>query len=85
VVGGIETTTEGEAETKVPILGDIPLLGLLFKSTSKSYSRSRFFVFIRADVMRGTSFEALKYASDLAVEETDIDGGWPKVEPRVIR
>jgi general secretion pathway protein D len=85
VVGGIESITEGEAVSKVPLLGDIPLLGELFKSRGKSRSRSRFFVFIRADVMRGNSFEAIKYASDLATSEAAIDDGWPEVQPRVIR
>lgn len=85
VVGGIETITEGEAVSKVPLLGDIPLLGELFKSRSKSRSRSRFFVFIRADVMRGDGFESLKYISDLAMDEAGVDDGWPEVQPRVIR
>ncbi len=33
VIGGLKSKTLFESETKVPILGDIPLLGFLFRST----------------------------------------------------
>ncbi len=85
VVGGIELQTEGYGEDRLPVLGRIPLVGNLFKSTSKSSSRQRFFAFIRATTLRDSGFEELKYLSEAAVEETGIDDGWPKVQPRVIR
>jgi len=84
-LGGIEITTEGNSDTKTPGLSSIPILGELFKSQSDSASRSRFYVFIRATVMRSSSFEHLKYMSDELTSELDIDDGWPTVEPRIIR
>ena len=36
--GGLTSQTKFEAETKVPILGDIPLLGFLFRSTSTTHN-----------------------------------------------
>ncbi|PCI11335.1 hypothetical protein COB72_01105 [bacterium] len=84
-LGGIEITTEGDSDTKTPWLADIPILGELFKSQSNSASRSRFYVFIRATVMRSTSFEHLKYISEELAGELDVDDGWPVVEPRIIR
>ena len=83
-VGGIELTTEGYAETGIPLLSDIPLLGEAFKNRSKSGSRSRFYVFIRSTILRDRNFEDLKYLSDLRSTEMDIDDGWPEPEPRVI-
>lgn len=85
VVGGIEALTEGESISRVPFLGSLPIVGELFTSRSTSHSRSRFYVFIRADIMRGDGFEFLKYASDLASREVGLDDGWPTVEPRIIR
>jgi type II secretory pathway component GspD/PulD (secretin) len=90
VVGGLDVTTETDDESRVPILGGIPLLGNLFKSRSTTSDRTRFFVLIRANVMRDTGFEDLKYVSGRTVERQGLDGvgvedGWPKVEPRVIR
>lgn len=85
VLGGIESTSEGDSDTKTPLLADIPLLGELFKSQSDSTSRSRFYVFIRATVMRSPSFEYLKYISEDLASEVGVDDGWPEVEPRIIR
>lgn len=34
VIGGLESKNKLERESKIPILGDIPILGLLFRSTS---------------------------------------------------
>ena len=84
-LGGIEITTEGNSDTKTPGLSSIPILGELFKSQSDSASRSRFYVFIRATVMRSSSFEHLKYLSNELTSELNIDDGWPTVEPRIIR
>lgn len=85
VVGGIEIQSEAEAETRVPLLGEIPGIGELFKSRSRSNSRSRFFAFIRPSVMRHESFEDLKYFSGAAREAATIDGSFPTLSPRIIR
>lgn len=84
-VGGIELTTEAEAISKTPLLADIPLVGELFKNRSDSSSWSRFYVFIRASVLRHETFEDLKYLSAADVAGAGVDDGWPEVEPRVIR
>ncbi len=85
VVGGIELNAEGKAVNQVPGLGQIPLLGELFKNRANTNSRSRFYVFIRANILRHGSFEDLKYLSEIATTQTGVDDGWPVVEPRVIR
>ncbi len=69
----------------MPGLARIPLLGEAFKSRSKSTSKTRFYVFIRASIMRSTTFEDLKYLSDQSVAAAEVDDGFPEVEPRVIR
>ncbi|MBX3408186.1 MAG: type II secretion system protein GspD [Phycisphaeraceae bacterium] len=93
VVGGLEAITDGEGESRVPGIGAIPIIGELFKNRTSQRSRARFFVFLRANVMRGTTgsgtgFEELKYLSDRAAEDSGIAGefdGWPVMRPRVIR
>ncbi|MFN0012199.1 MAG: secretin N-terminal domain-containing protein [Phycisphaerales bacterium] len=87
VVGGIEVENEGKATSQVPFLGDIPIIGEAFKSRSNTASKSKFFVFIRANVLRGAGrgFEDLKYLSDRDVARAGIDDGWPEMKPRVIR
>lgn len=46
VIGGIFELTETDSETKVPVLGDIPAVGNLFKSKSRLYNKQEILVFI---------------------------------------
>jgi type IV pilus assembly protein PilQ len=46
VIGGIFTLDETDTETKVPFLGDIPAVGVLFKSRSRNSSKQEMLVFI---------------------------------------
>jgi type II secretory pathway component GspD/PulD (secretin) len=84
-VGGLEVEQEADATSQVPLLGSIPLLGEAFKSRSRSGSKTRFYVFIRANVMRHGGFEDLEYLSEHLTRELGVDDGWPQVKPRVIR
>ncbi|OGR69261.1 MAG: hypothetical protein A2081_05435 [Elusimicrobia bacterium GWC2_61_19] len=46
VIGGLIHDTQSEAVFKVPILGDIPLLGYLFKKKSMSRTRMELLIFV---------------------------------------
>ena len=46
VIGGIFTLDETSNETKVPLLGDVPYLGNLFKSRTRSSRKQEMLVFI---------------------------------------
>ena len=46
VIGGIFELNEADSVTKVPLLGDIPGLGNLFKSTSRTTNKQEMLVFI---------------------------------------
>ena len=37
---------------KVPLLGDIPLVGGLFRSTSNSADDSKLYIFVKANILR---------------------------------
>lgn len=84
VVGGLELESESTSTSQIPLLGDIPGLGELFKSRSIGRTRNRFFVFIRASVLRSGSFEDLKYISAKDALESGTPEDWPRLEPRVI-
>lgn len=51
VIGGIYTQNERTDINKVPLLGDIPVLGNLFKSTSKINNRTELLVFLTPRVL----------------------------------
>lgn len=46
VIGGIYAETTKEDETRVPVLGDLPVLGNLFKTKARSTSKTELLVFI---------------------------------------
>ncbi|HTP39823.1 MAG TPA: type IV pilus secretin PilQ [Steroidobacteraceae bacterium] len=52
VLGGILETTERNSETKVPLLGDIPVLGNLFKTTTKVNNKSELLIFVTPKILR---------------------------------
>ncbi|OWQ45105.1 secretin [Roseateles noduli] len=51
VIGGIYTQEDLESENKVPYLGDIPLLGNLFKNRSRSTAKTELLIFITPKVV----------------------------------
>jgi type IV pilus assembly protein PilQ len=52
VLGGILQTTQREDDTKVPFLGDIPILGHLFKSTDHTDDKDELMIFITPKIVR---------------------------------
>jgi general secretion pathway protein D len=53
-LGGVIDESQSSTESKVPILGDIPYLGVLFRSTSKSSENKVLMVFIRPTILRNS-------------------------------
>jgi general secretion pathway protein D len=51
VLGGLIKDDVRESVSKVPLLGDIPLLGKLFSSTSKQREKSNLMVFLRPTIL----------------------------------
>ncbi|HAS63308.1 MAG TPA: type II secretion system protein GspD [Vibrio sp.] len=52
VLGGLIDERAMESESKVPLLGDIPVLGHLFKSTSTQVEKKNLMVFIKPTIIR---------------------------------
>ncbi len=51
VIGGIFVQTERNDEQKVPLLGDIPIMGHLFKNTAKTLNKSELLIFLTPRVV----------------------------------
>jgi type IV pilus assembly protein PilQ len=51
VIGGIYEQQENSSTTKVPLLGDLPVLGHLFKTTSKDSQRTELLIFLTPRVV----------------------------------
>lgn len=70
VIGGLLQTSEEERTSKIPLLGDIPLAGNLFRSTTYTNSKTELLVLLTPRVIRsdGQSSAALTDLSDKELE-----------------
>lgn len=51
VLGGLVGSTNSESESKIPILGDLPLIGALFRNSSKTIRRTNLMVFLTPHII----------------------------------
>ncbi len=73
VISGLIKNDESITEKKIPILGDIPLIGALFRSTEKSSEKTNMMVFINTRIIR-----TRKNMQDLTNEKREIVGSAEK-------
>jgi type IV pilus assembly protein PilQ len=52
VLGGILETERRDAENKVPYLGDIPVVGRLFKRTTTTDNKDELLIFVTPRILR---------------------------------
>jgi len=76
-LGGLIETTATNGGTKVPLLGDIPVIGGMFKSKSKELSKRNLIVFITARILvpEGASYEHVfdaKKMEEMGVTDDDV-------------
>jgi len=76
VIGGLMAERQEENITKVPVLGDIPILGWLFKTTSVKKQKTNLLVFLTPHVV--------KEADSLAQITKDKEKEFAKVEKQYV-
>ena len=92
ILGGLETMKQSKGGTKVPLLGDIPFIGGLFRTTSNQDDQSRLYVFVKAHILRpgeeleGKSDIELVSAKNRATferyeREMQEYENWPAIKP----
>lgn len=54
-LGGLLDDNERRTLEKVPVLGDIPVLGVLFRSKARSHAKTNLMVFIRPTILRSAA------------------------------
>lgn len=59
ILGGFSVGREIETVESVPLLGDIPLLGFLFRNTVRSVSRSYLYIFVQPRIIAAGDVEQL--------------------------
>jgi general secretion pathway protein D len=84
VLGGITVEDVRDTILKVPFIGDIPLVGELFRRTSKINNRSKLYVFLTPRIMTDPNFNDLKLFSQGPQAEMELEDGLPELEPVII-
>jgi general secretion pathway protein D len=84
VVGGIEVDSHSTGKSDIPFFGDIPIIGDILASHSRDDSNARFYVFIRASVLRADGFEDLRHISAQSLDQAGVPDGWPRISPVVM-
>jgi general secretion pathway protein D len=52
ILGGLTKLNQGKDTSKVPLLGDIPLAGALFRGVNNTKDDTHLYVFVRANILR---------------------------------
>ena len=85
VIGGLIQDDVSQAESKVPLLGDIPLLGRLFRSTKDTHTKRNLMVFLRPTVVRDSAglaaLSGKKYSDIRVIDGTRGPEGRPSILP----
>ena len=79
VLGGLVSSQVMSTKDKVPVLGDIPLMGRLFQSESKSVTRKNLMIFVTATIVdpagnRVHSDEELPFAQNAIPPQPAVEG-----------
>ena len=80
---------------KIPLLGDIPLVGGLFRSTANSANDSKLYVFVKANILRPEAtlsglpeLEKISERNRRALEENEERfqkyEDWPGIKPHPV-
>jgi type II secretory pathway component GspD/PulD (secretin) len=79
VMGGLIEDSVQLGNTKVPLLGDIPVLGYLFRSDTKSRTKSNMIIFLTPTIVEEEDFQPTKSTflkSPVPVKDNVEDGDW---------
>ena len=70
IIGGLMETDKAQTDTKIPILGDIPILGNLFRRRQKSDTKTELLIFLTPHIVQNPS-----QLASLSARETTKAGG----------
>ncbi|WP_447725734.1 type II secretion system secretin GspD [Sphingomonas koreensis] len=78
VLGGLTSDDYGQIKSQVPILGDIPILGELFKSRRESRNKRTLFIFLKPTILRsGEEAAAMAKAKYVRLRSEELDLNTP--------
>ncbi|MFQ5653677.1 MAG: secretin N-terminal domain-containing protein, partial [Planctomycetota bacterium] len=66
IIGGLARENRGTVVDKVPILGDLPLIGRVFQTRATSHSRDNLYIFMSVHILDEEGFNSLEHLSEEA-------------------
>ncbi|UCF44459.1 MAG: hypothetical protein JSV99_06005 [Planctomycetota bacterium] len=92
ILGGLIKLTQTKGGNKVPLIGDIPLVGGLFRSTKNRDNQSKLYIFVKANILRPEEgvpglpeLEKISDRNRVAFEEFEerfqSHEDWPGIKP----
>jgi len=85
VMGGLVSDNRSKTSTKVPVFGDIPLLGAAFRSESKTQNKQNLIIFITPTIVQTEDFQPTE-TSFLKTKVPDLKaadfGAWDSTTPQ---
>ncbi len=84
VVGGLTVENTGNTVAKIPLLGDIPIIGPLFSDTRENDSSSVLYIFITPKILVDPDFQDLRLLSKGPQFQSGVDLELPMLEPIAI-
>ncbi|MBM4104072.1 MAG: hypothetical protein FJ263_08480 [Planctomycetes bacterium] len=95
ILGGLEKINQGKLQKKVPILGDLPLVGGLFRGVNNSDKQGKLYVFVKANILRPSDqVEGLEDIRRVSTKnrkafedmEKKFQGlkSWPSIPPKTV-
>lgn len=81
VVGGLQFEQSSETVFKVPLLGDIPIIGQLFRDQRKDGRKGTLYVFITPRIMKEPSFADLRLLTRRPMRDVELPQELPPPEP----
>ncbi len=98
ILGGLIKLNQSKGGSKIPILGDLPLIGGLFRSTSNSDIQRNLYVFVKAEIIRPADTDFAQAESHLqqisdrnreAFEKHEKEfqeyHDWPGIKPKSMK
>ena len=94
ILGGLTKLKQKKAGSKVPLLGDIPLVGGLFRTIANSDETSKLYIFVKANILRPdetvglAQLQRISESNRAAFEEAEQrfqeKEDWPGIKPEPI-
>jgi type IV pilus assembly protein PilQ len=86
VMGGLISDTKSKGYTKIPLLGDIPFVGLAFRHESKTRNKQNLLIFITPTIVEDEAFHITSSGSDfLKTQNTESpeqrENDWDNAKP----